>query len=372
MTVEVTLAVLLVIAICVIGYLTVQLRRAGRPHPTAQPLVTQQLPTSTLSVPATRELLIPPPAPKPVIEVREKVVYRDPPVGLIPVPRMVGTAGGLRPVEPAGLPGGRDVVPDSVVDGADLGSLTVRAASVRGDHHRQEPSFRRDAYTIEPLTDGFTVPNLVSVVAAGNPNGSIAQTGAALACRSVVTQLGKLGGSIDAAWNGQPGLDLSELLRPVCNVVASRLTELAQSRQVPEAESAVELVCLVSQLGDTPARRHLAFGIGGGEVFRCTDQGWKLVFSAQQGMGKPAVLPGGHQRLQAAMVESRPNDVLLVASHAAAQLLAGRDSGAFFAEQWRQGPRDLVEFLWQFSARTPGTAKDRTAVCLWDSGRTAG
>ncbi|MGH3810942.1 MAG: protein phosphatase 2C domain-containing protein [Pseudonocardiaceae bacterium] len=356
MTLEVALTVLFAIAIGVIAYLTVQLNRAGRALPDA-PLHAAPAPP------------IPPPVAEAIIGIQEKVSYRGASVGLIPVPEMVGTPGGLRPVEPAGLPGGHDVVPDSVVDGANLGSLTVRAASVRGDHHRQEPNFRRDAYTIQPLTGGFAVPNLVSVVAAGNPNGSVAQTGAALACRSVVTQLGKLGGSIDAAWNGQPSIDLRELLRPVCNGVANRLTELAQSRQVPEAESSVELVCLVSQLGDTSERRHLAFGIGGGVVLRCTDQGWQLVFSAQEGPGKPEVLPGGHQALRVGMVESRPDDILLVASQATAQVVTSRDSGAFFAGQWRQGPRDLVEFLWQFSARTPGTARDRTAVCLWDSGR---
>jgi hypothetical protein len=354
--VDVALIVLLVIAIGVISYLTVQLRRAGR-LPPANPQG---------AVPGRPS---PPPHAISIPNAPDKT--GRPPV-LISVPQLVGTPGGLPPVEPTGLPRGPDVVPDSAVDGANLGSITVRAASIRGDHHRQEPNFRQETYTIQPLTDKFDVPNLVSVVATGNPNSSVAQDCAALACRSVVTQLSKLSGGINAAWNGQPGTEqLQELLHPVYNAVASRLVELAESRQVPEAESAVKLICLVSQLGDTSQRRHLAFGIGGGGIFRCTDQGCESIFSAhEESLGKPAALPARHQEFRVSMVQSQKGEILLVTSPATMQVITNSDSGTFFAQQWRNGPRDLVEFLWQFSARTPETAKDRTVVCLWDFGRT--
>jgi hypothetical protein len=35
-----------------------------------------------------------------------------------------------------GLPGGRHMVPDTVLDGVDLARLSVRGASLRGDGHR--------------------------------------------------------------------------------------------------------------------------------------------------------------------------------------------------------------------------------------------
>lgn len=96
------------------------------------------------------------------------------------------------PAVPHQLPLGRDCAADSTVDGADLGPLIVRAASVRGPRQREDGEHRRDAVMLG-LVEEMPSPTLLSVVAAGAPRGLWSQSAAQRACRSLASQLGRYG-----------------------------------------------------------------------------------------------------------------------------------------------------------------------------------
>jgi len=70
--------------------------------------------------------------------------------------------------------------PDSVSDGGTAGGLAIRAASVRGLHHRYDGKPRQDSYGAALSDDGQW---LIAVVADGVGNGSKSQDAAALVSR---------------------------------------------------------------------------------------------------------------------------------------------------------------------------------------------
>lgn len=98
----------------------------------------------------------------------------------------------LSPAVPHQLPLGRDSTADTTVDGADLGPVVVRAASVRGDRQREDGEHRRDAVMLW-LVEEIPSPTLLSAVAAGAPRGLWSQSAAQRACRSLAAQLGRYG-----------------------------------------------------------------------------------------------------------------------------------------------------------------------------------
>lgn len=364
----VVLIVLLLIAAAVIVHLV---RRPPRVELVPQPVI----PQPPVPEPARTELLRTEPlVPEPVPAERARpvpVVHHEPPTEVIPVPPVVGLPGGSQPVEPQGLPEGKDAPPDSVVDGATAGPLVIRAGSVRGDSHRRFAELRRDAFRIQALAGGFEKPVVAAIIAVGDPHGTRTHLAAARACQSVLTQLSRLAGSIGTAWNQAPDLDqLRELLTTVCDGVSRNLEGLARDEKVEVSDVRVELTCLLSELGDASTRRHLVFRVGRGVVLRRAGHAWQQVFPADGAPTQPVGLPGGQSdALQVGTVDSAQGDALVVASAAAHQYLTAGDSAAHFAREWGSGPRDLVEFLWQLSARTSATKNDRTVICLWDFGQ---
>ncbi|WP_406397232.1 hypothetical protein OH805_00210 [Streptomyces sp. NBC_00879] len=308
----------------------------------------------------------------------------------------------LSPAVPHQLPLGRDSTADTTVDGADLGPVVVRAASVRGDRQREDGEHRRDAVMLW-LVEEIPSPTLLSAVAAGAPRGLWSQSAAQRACRSLAAQLGRYGERLgselypapfpgadpdaDRTWASTPtsygtsregGDDntLGELLRLALQGVGRSVGLVARneaggagvgtSGTGKEADAAVEvaLTGLLSQLGDHQRRQHVAFGVGDGSVLRLRDGTWQEVFTG----AREARLPAAAPELRWARFDTRPDDLVAVCSAPVAELLLRADLGGWFAQRWAGRGPYLTDFFSDVNVRVRSTGGDRSVVCLWDFG----
>jgi hypothetical protein len=169
--------------------------------------------------------------------------------------------------DPTALPEVPDAVTDSVADGARYSSVTVRAASTRGEASRKEGRLRRQTVAVAVIRQ-FNPPVLLSVVAAGQPGTRAAQVGAAHACREVQHKVAGAAAEIQVAWPAGSDHDqrLTECLRGVLRGIGGPLKEAARSRGLDPREVATELTCVLTRLGDVTRRAHLAFGVGTGRA----------------------------------------------------------------------------------------------------------
>lgn len=292
----------------------------------------------------------------------------------------------VSPAVPRELPLGRDAVADSVVDGADLGPVVVRAASVRGRRHREDREHRRDAVQLR-MVDGSGSPVLLSAVASGAPDAPLSQSAATAACRALVTQLSSGADPFPQGPFG-PGDDASvtSALRTVVAGVANsvRLVGRANTAGVvharEDAQVATSLYGLLSQLGDHRERQHLVFGVGEARLLRLRAQdepgggpGWTPLLTpdaAVAGRRLPAVAVDGSDLVWQRVV-TRPGDVLVLASEPMALLLDREDVAGWFARRWHGRQPFLTSFLSDVNADVLDGGGDRSLVCLWDHGHAA-
>jgi hypothetical protein len=301
---------------------------------------------------------IPVPGPERVKEVRvvEYLRSEDVPVSAI----------GSELAEPGALPEPPGALPDSAVDGVRLGELTVRAGAVRGVRGRGDAALRRQVAEISIL-DMFVPPALLSVVAAGRSGARFSQVGAAQCARSVHTRLAAHASELDELWRDATGGDatsqrrLDGLLRIVAASLTDPLEGAARRRDTTVDAVATQLTCLLSRIGDTPRRAHLAFGVGAGPV---------LV--APPGVGWPGVertgrdadyLPQDHKTTWSRLLWTTPGDLVVVCTSSAGSLLdsAGDQLRAGWAE-----PPSLIGYLYQLSGPDGSATDDRAVVCLWE------
>ncbi|MFC1416603.1 protein phosphatase 2C domain-containing protein [Streptacidiphilus cavernicola] len=282
------------------------------------------------------------------------------------------------PAVPRELPLGRDAVADSVVDGADLGPVVVRAASVRGDRHRVGKEHRRDAVRLR-LLDGFGGPVLFSAVATGSPRGEWSRSGAERACEGAIDQLDHFGRAVgDRLFDPAAAAEVKRVLQLAALGVAGSIRSLARELDRTGTDgsaddAAVEtgLTCLLSRLGDGVRREHLAFGVGEGAVLRLRAGAWERVHDvAGVEQGRTALLPRDAERLTWTRFESLPGDLVLVCSRPMADLLDRDDVGAWFAERWQGRRPYLTTFLSDVNVRVRSPGEDRSVVALWDYGAT--
>ncbi|MEV5936537.1 protein phosphatase 2C domain-containing protein [Streptomyces sp. NPDC052079] len=296
------------------------------------------------------------------------------------------TARAVSPAVPRELPLGRDTAADSVVDGADLGPVVVRAASVRGRRHREDREHRRDAVQLR-LVDGAGSPVLLSAVAPGAPDAPLSQSAAIAACRALVTQLssgaspfrnGPFGEGDDASVT----LALRTVVAGVANSV--RLVGRANTAGVvhasEDAQVATSLYGLLSQLGDHRERQHLVFGVGDARLLRLrVEEGtegaprWTPLLTpdaALAGRRLPALAEDGSSLVWQRVV-TRPGDVLLLGSAAMARLLEQEEVADWYARRWHGRRPFLTSFLSDVNADIRDGGGDRSLVCLWDHGYAA-
>jgi hypothetical protein len=273
---------------------------------------------------------------------------------------------------PRALPAGRDTSDDSTADGADLGPLVVRAAAVRGDMHREEGEYRRDC-TLLRLVPEFSVPALLSVVAAGAPRGAWSGAAARRAAESLSAQVGRLASALGpnpfAAGSGQA----DGVLRTAAAGVANSVRLVAQAEAegadaAADAAVALALTALITELGDRPNRRHLALLVGDGAILRLRAGAWERVFAADDEQDRAARLPARPEALRSGIIESRPGDVLAVCTRSTADLLVRAEASAWYARRWAAETPTLVDFLAQVDVPSRAHGADRALVCLWDQG----
>ncbi|MFI6690793.1 protein phosphatase 2C domain-containing protein [Streptomyces sp. NPDC050433] len=346
----------------------------------------------------------PPPTPAP-----------SPPPPSPPSAARLGYVGDSPPTydaEPTALPAteaeGLDrLVADTVLDGAQYGTYTLRAASIRGDSARYRGEPRRDALLTARFGAGPSALVLVAV-ATGARATEGAHLSAADACRWIGGAVGRshsrLSEDIRAGRRGDLKSGLHRLTDRTYGKLRARAAELGRE---PEDYTA-SLRCLLLS-ADPDCRTRVFFGVGGGGLFRLRDGAWQdlepLVPEPSAMRGAPVVgfgsapvgaaeqTPEGDRltmdleitKPPGPLVETpvppppepfrfrasvaRPGDTLLLTSVGLAEPLRGVPAvGGELAARWASGgPPGLAAFLTDVGLRAKGYADDRTAVGVWEA-----
>ncbi|MEU9890372.1 protein phosphatase 2C domain-containing protein [Sphaerisporangium sp. NPDC051011] len=275
--------------------------------------------------------------------------------------------------DPEALPDVPDTVPDSVVDGARFGRLTVRAASVRGEPARQNAQLRKQTVSLAVL-ELFDPPVLLSAVAAGRPSSRRSQIGAAQVCRSVQHRLSEAAPDLDAAWRaavaGDPAASglLDRLLGDVVLRLVDPLTEAARWRALGPEDVATDLTCLLTRLGDGPQREHLVFGVGAGSVTVLRTDGPAQAYDPEEGGPERSkeLLPTSPGAVRWERFSTTAGEVTVACTASTTRLLSGPRFADRIAAEWLDGPPALIRFLGHLALPEPQSRGDRTAIVLWE------
>ncbi|MFI9030689.1 protein phosphatase 2C domain-containing protein [Streptomyces sp. NPDC053560] len=226
---------------------------AGPPEP-----VTGR-PEAARPAPVAGAAALAPPVPLPTVEF---VGDRPPPYAAEPV--------ALPAADPADLAG---LVPDTELDGAQYGTLTLRAASVRGDSARYRGDPRRDALLTARFGAGRQTLILVAV-ASGAHASPESHRAARDACRWIGAAVGRSGARLaDDIRSGRREALKSGLQRLADRGYGRLRARAAELGLEPHAYTA-SLRCLLLP-ADPACRTRVFFGVGGGGLFRLRDGVWQ-------------------------------------------------------------------------------------------------
>ncbi|MEV6569007.1 protein phosphatase 2C domain-containing protein [Streptomyces kronopolitis] len=345
--------------------------RSASPPPPAFPTPPAPIPlqaTGPGSRPAAPRRPVPPPRGAPADPPRSSPPLYDPEPGPLPA------------ADPAALD---ELVPDTALDGSRYGSLTLRAASRRGDLARHRGDARRDALLTVRFGSGRHALLLVAV-ATGPPSGE----GAARAARDACAWIGGAVGRSCTRLAEDIRTDQREALRSGLRRLTDRgygaLRARAQERGLPPECYTAALRCLLLP-ADPECRTRVFFGVGPGGLLRLRDGAWQdleptapdhLSRHAPADPGDPTPpTPGGSADGTPAepflfrTAFARPGDMLLLCSAGLAEpLQQDRVFAARLAAEWSApGPPGLTDFLTAAQLRVEGHPKDRTAVAVWES-----
>ncbi|NUH40574.1 protein phosphatase 2C domain-containing protein [Streptomyces samsunensis] len=288
----------------------------------------------------------------------------------------------------------RDLVPDTVLEGARYGTLTLRAASLRGDAARYRGEPRRDALLAVRFGTGDSALILIAVA-----TGQRAVPGAHRVARELCEWIAGAVGSnqqrltedIHTANRGA----LSSGLNRLTGRAYGRLRAGATVRGLAPADHTASLRCLL--LPAHPAcRTRVFFGVGDGGLFRLRDGVWQdlepeggerdtvggpvLGYGGRPPVQRPSHDPNpsrepnpdpapahGPFRFRASV--ARPGDTLLLCSAGLADPLRGEAALAGrLAERWGTAePPGLAAFLTDAQTGVKGYSDDRTAAAVWEA-----
>ncbi|MET9647125.1 protein phosphatase 2C domain-containing protein [Streptomyces syringium] len=299
---------------------------------------------------------------------------------------------------PPAAPGALDdLVPDTVVDGARYGVLTLRALSLRGDSARYRGEPRRDALLTARFGDGDDALLLVAVASGGR-----AAEGSHRAARDACAWLADAVGRshprlVEDIRRGRRG-ELRSGLHRLTDRSYGRLRGRAADLGLRPAEYTAAVRCLLLP-ADARCRTRVFFGVGAGGLFRLREGAWQDLDPAPReadgnvdpivGRGSgpadritvdlgiatpgtarvidPVEVPSEPFRFRASV--ARPGDVLLLCSAGLADPMRGEPAlGDRLAERWTgQRPPGLAAFLADGQLRVKGYADDRTACAVWEA-----
>ncbi|MET7511406.1 protein phosphatase 2C domain-containing protein [Streptomyces albidoflavus] len=272
-------------------------------------------------------------------------------------------------VRGAGIEGA--LVPDIVVDGAEHGQLTVRAASVRGDSHRYQAEPRQDSVCVARIGSAES-ELLVLGVADGVGSAPLSHLGSQKACALAAGALDRVAGPLATALAEGDLAGFRTLARQAVSEVATLLRHEAERYGRQPSEFATTLRLLVVPLDpEVRVRGLLTLGDGGTALLR--EGRWNTALGGTE-EGDDAVIDTRTPALPttrepvATLITTLPGDVLVVCTDGLSTPLAGdQDTARFLARAWSAehvpGPAD---FLWQLQYRVKSYDDDRSAAVLWE------
>jgi serine/threonine protein phosphatase PrpC len=265
------------------------------------------------------------------------------------------------------------LIPDTVVDGAGYGALTVRAASVRGDSHRYQGEPRQDSLAVTRIGEPGRDELLLLAVADGVGSAARSHVGSQEACRLVAMHLDAASAELAEALRSGDQKRFGTLVEGAVQRVGTLLAHHAQERCDDPAAYATTLRALLVPVDpEVRTRGFLAVGDGGTALLR--DGEWYLSLTdPEPGEGgmidtRTAALPHSHGVQALLLGPARPGDVLLVCTDGLSTPLAG-DAGIrdFLGSAWGRGTVPApADFLWQTQYRVKSYDDDRTVVVLWE------
>lgn len=249
------------------------------------------------------------------------------------------------------------LTPDTVLEGAQYGGYTLRAASLRGDSARFRGEPRRDFLLTARFGAGPDALVLV-VLAGGDRAAPGAAAAAAELCRSVAGAVGRsqerLAEDIRAGRREALRSGLQRLTDRGYGLLRARSAELGLAEESYTAGLRGLLLPV-----DPECRTRISFGAGAGGLFRLRAGQWHDLEEA------PASETGFRFRGSVA----RPGDTLLLCSAGLAEPMREEQVlSAELASRWSdEPPPGLAAFLADTQLRLKGYADDRTAAAVWEA-----
>ncbi|MGW0797105.1 protein phosphatase 2C domain-containing protein [Streptomyces sp. NPDC002692] len=300
------------------------------------------------------------------------------------IPAHVGSRPPTYPPHPLGRPSLRDgdefaaFSPVVLLDGARIGPLSVRAASVRGDSHNWEGGCRQDAMVVTRIGP-LEAEMLLLAVADGVGSARHSHVGSYGLSRMAAIHLDREAENIHAALRDR---DTSELRALATKAVALAAAELRsgwarspqhKSRPYADEDYATTLHVLLVPT-DARIRDRVLCSVGDGGLFVLRDGRWEDGDpDAGEGLldTRTEALPHAYRTVKTSLVRTLPGDVLLLGTDGITNPLAQKDPefARHLADAWG-GPEvpSMSDFLWQAQTRAKSYDDDRTVICLWEEG----
>ncbi|MDW4908386.1 protein phosphatase 2C domain-containing protein, partial [Streptomyces sp. ADMS] len=303
----------------------------------------------------------------------------------------------LPPADPDDL---GDLVADTVLDGAQYGTCTLRAVSLRGDSARFRGEPRRDSLLTARFGAGDHALVLIAMATGARATPG-AHRAAAEACHWIGRAVGRshvrLAEDLRAARRG----DLKSGLHRLTDRSLGKLRASAAEQGIEPGEYTAGLRCLLLP-ADPDCRTRVFFGVGAGGLFRLRDGEWQDIEPpvGEIPAGEPVVgfgslpheTPDGDRltmdlgittppspyepapepprepfRFRASV--ARPGDTLLLCTGGLAEPLRGEpELCEYLTGRWSgDTPPGLAAFLADTQVRVKGYADDRTAAAVWEA-----
>ncbi|MFE0455463.1 protein phosphatase 2C domain-containing protein [Streptomyces sp. NPDC058914] len=252
--------------------------------------------------------------------------------------------------------------PTVLLDGAEVGRLTVRATSLRGDSHNWEGSCRQDAMTVTRVGPA-EAELLLLAVADGVGSAKYSHIGSYRVTRQAALHLDREAENIHAALIAQ---DEGELRAIANKAIAGAVNELRMGQ-----EHATTLHVLLVPT-DARIRERAVFSVGDGGLFVLREGRWEQGNPVDDGSlldTRTEALPHAYRSVKAKLLCTEPGQVLLLGTDGITNPLTQNDPGfaQHLAHAWG-GPEvpSLSDFLWQAQTRAKSYDDDRTVICVWE------